>query len=78
LELAPLRFDTDFAEHQRPVSHDPSRKHFFAKLLGLIAAVGLAPKLLSKPLGQSVAGPTPTAVNLRPESRAVARREESV
>jgi len=60
------------------VSHDPSRKHFFAKLLGLIAAVGLAPKLLSKSREQSVADQAAPAVALRPESRAIARSAESV
>ncbi|MBP9913941.1 MAG: hypothetical protein KBF26_11110 [Opitutaceae bacterium] len=57
------------------MSHDPSRKHFFAKLLGLVAAVGLAPKLLAKPQEKSVAGTDTKGINLRPESRAIARRD---
>jgi hypothetical protein len=53
---------------RRPVSQDPSRKQFLAKVLGLVAVAGLAPKLLAKP-----AAPTPAA-SLQPEIRAVSRR----
>jgi len=62
-----------------PVSHDPSRKQFFAKLLGAAAAVSVAPKLLAK---SSPAAVTPAVsalpVMVRPEARAVARRADSV
>jgi hypothetical protein len=78
LELAPPSLGADFAEHQRPVSHDPSRKHFFAKLIGLIAAGGLAPRLLAKPPSVDAPKLAAPVIELRPESRAVARREESV
>ena len=57
------------------MSHDPSRKHFLAKLIGLVAVAGLAPKLLAK--SAAPATPTPVkspVVSLRPETRAVARR----
>jgi hypothetical protein len=60
------------------VSHDPSRKHFLAKLIGLVAVAGLAPKLLAK---RAVpAAPVPNQpksdalIAIRPDSRAVARR----
>ena len=65
------------------MSHDPSRKQFFAKLLGAAAAVTAAPGLLAKTA--SVVSPAsdsshsaalPLAV--RPEVRAVARRAGSV
>jgi hypothetical protein len=80
LETPPPSLGADFAEHQRPVRNIPSRKHFLAKLLGLVAAAGLAPKLLA---GAPHAKATATAkdsamLELRPESRAVARREDTV
>lgn len=60
------------------MSPNCSRKSFFAKLGGLMAAVGLAPRLLAKPEGSAKA-PVPVAtVNLRPESRAVPREAGSV
>jgi len=51
-----------------------------AKLLGLVAAAGLAPKLLAGASGISAAAPVKGSVmiELRPESRAVARREDTV
>ncbi len=70
-----------FAEHTyaRTVSHDPTRKHFFAKIIGLIAAVGLAPRLLAKAPPQPAPAPAASVgIELRPETRAVARREDSV
>jgi len=62
------------------VTHDPSRKRFFAHLLGLAAATGFAPKLLAKfgsaaALAPAASG-TPLAV--RPDARAVARRAGTV
>ena len=63
------------------MSHDPSRKQFFAKLLGLTAAFGFLPKLLAKsaavtPVLESPVESTP--VTIRPESRAIARRADAL
>jgi hypothetical protein len=58
-----------------PVRLDPSRKQFFAKLLGLTAFAGFLPKMLAKssvPAPATVAAP----VTVRTESRAVARRAD--
>lgn len=53
-----------------------SRKSFLARLGGLLAAVGIAPALLGR--GEApVAGLPAAPVKLRPESRAVARKEGS-
>jgi hypothetical protein len=63
------------------VSHDPSRKQFLAKLLGVTAAVGVAPKLLAGSVSTPVAPaaqPAPLPFQLRPEARAVSRRADSV
>jgi hypothetical protein len=64
------------------VSHDPSRKHFFAKCLGFFAVVGLASKTQAKPRKQlhSSASVQRDAgvVTLRPESRAVSRDIQAV
>jgi len=73
-----LRWALIFAEHQRTVSHDPTRKHFFAKLIGLIAAAGLAPRLLAQSQPSQASPVAPAQIELRPESRAVARRADSV
>ena len=54
------------------VSPACSRKSFFAKLGGLLAAAGLAPGLLAK---MNSAAPTTAPVSLRPEPRAVPRRD---
>jgi len=51
-----------------------SRKSFFAKLGGLLAVAGLSPALFAK----SGASSQPVApVTLRPEQRAVSRKEGS-
>jgi len=69
------------------VSHDPSRKQFFAKLLGAAASVSVAPNLvaktspeLSSPNGATVVSSATSGapVVVRPEIRAVARRAGSV
>jgi len=61
------------------VSHDPTRKHFFAKIIGLIAAAGFAPRLLANKPAQPAPTPgTSGGIELRPETRAVARRADSV
>lgn len=74
-------FDRDFNHFTpRPVSHDTSRKKFFAKLFGLIAVAGLAPKLLAKgAFGGAKTAATPALpVAVQAETRAVARRSDSV
>jgi hypothetical protein len=69
----------DFKHTRQPVSQDQTRKHFLAKFIGLIAAAGLAPKLLARPSAGSPAPVVPAApFQLHPEARAVARRAESV
>jgi hypothetical protein len=63
------------------VSHDPSRKSFLAKMIGLGAAVGLAPRLVARAAVTPAAADTPAtkpAVVVRPDARAVARRTDSV
>ncbi len=59
------------------VSPNCSRKSFFAKLGGLIAAIGILPKVLAKPETRAAAPTVPTAIALRPEQRAVPRQEGS-
>jgi len=64
-----------------PVTHHPSRKQFFAKLLGVVAAASVLPKFLAK----SAAAPGATTDNaaakptrgfeIRADARAVARRD---
>lgn len=63
-----------------PVSHDPSRKQFFAKLLGLTAAFGFLPRMLAKSAATTVAtttAPESFPVIVRAESRAVVRRADA-
>ena len=66
------------------VSHHPSRKQFFAKLLGVTAAVGFFPKFLAKSAATAAAagpitGSSPRGSwEVRPDARAVARREGTV
>jgi len=58
------------------VSTQHSRKTFFAKLAGLFAAAGVAPKLLAKsasPAAAPVAATAPFAI--RPDVRSVARTD---
>lgn len=55
------------------VSHDPSRKNFLGKLIGLAALAGLAPRLLAK-IPSATLSPASPAVTVRAEPRAVARR----
>ncbi|HWA08433.1 MAG TPA: hypothetical protein VG838_03110 [Opitutaceae bacterium] len=57
------------------MSQDHSRKHFLAKFIGLIAATGLAPKLLARSADAKAAPAAPSAsFQLQPEPRAVARQ----
>ena len=57
-----------------------SRKSFFAKLGGLIAAAGILPKVFARSDKGAKApeAPAAVAVKLRPEQRAVARDENSL
>lgn len=79
---APPFFDGDSNYLRRPVSHDPSRKQFFAKLLGTAAALSVAPQLMAKSSGTATAAagaPAPASpLSIRPDVRAVARRDGSV
>jgi hypothetical protein len=61
------------------VSYDPSRKRFFAHLLGLAAAIRFAPRVLAK-FGSAAPAPTlsSTPIAVRPDARAVTRRAETV
>jgi hypothetical protein len=67
------------------VTHNPSRKQFFAKLFGTVAAVAAFPKLFAKS-APSVTTPSESAaavkaelpVQVRPQTRAVARRGDSL
>jgi hypothetical protein len=66
-----------------PVTHHPSRKHFFAKLLGLVAVSGVLPKVVAGPAGGTVpaAGGQPELqgkIVCRGDSRTVARRVDSL
>jgi len=72
-------FGADFNQFTDTVSHDPSRKRFLGKLTGLLALAGIAPRLVAKSAA-AVTAPAEIArpVVLRPDSRAVARRAESV
>ncbi|MCX6952362.1 MAG: hypothetical protein NTV51_09380 [Verrucomicrobia bacterium] len=61
------------------MNHDPSRKQFFAKLLGAAAAVSIAPNVLAKPAPTAASPAAPALpVVVRAEVRAVARRADSV
>jgi hypothetical protein len=71
-------FGADFNQFTDTVSHDPSRKSFLGKLTGIVALVGLAPRLLVKSAAAAPASEKANPVLVRPDSRAVARRVESV
>jgi hypothetical protein len=60
------------------VSPNCSRKSFFAKLAGLMAAVGVAPRLFAKPAADSSPALAAAKINLRPEGRAVPREAGSL
>jgi dihydropteroate synthase len=57
------------------VTHDPSRKHFLGKILGLAAAAGVSTRLLARSAAAALpAAPAAAPVIVaRPEPRAVAR-----
>ncbi|MGA2017022.1 MAG: hypothetical protein ABSH26_08695 [Opitutaceae bacterium] len=59
------------------MSHDPSRKHFLARILGFAAAGALAPRSVARavaPAPDNKAGGPAAPFLLRREPRAVARR----
>jgi hypothetical protein len=63
------------------VSHDPSRKKFFARLLGIVAVSSLLPKVFAKSAPTSPLAPAATKKSefqLRPAPRTVARRADSL
>ena len=62
------------------MSHQHSRKTFFAKLLGLFAVAGVAPKLLAKTSVSPVAAPVSPAAPFKvsADSRTVARSGDAV
>lgn len=76
-------FGADFNLFPPHVSHDPSRKSFLGKLIGLVAVAGLAPRLFAKSASSVTASTaTPAAApkpfTLQSETRAVSRRADSV
>jgi len=75
--MPPPSLGADFADYQRPVINNPSRKQFLTKLVGLAAIAGLAPKLLAKPPAVTAGGSVsaPQAIKVQPDTRAIARRE---
>lgn len=76
----PSPADFDHFNLTNPVSHQHSRKTFFAKLLGLFAVAGVAPKLLAKPTASPAAAPVSESAPFKvsQDSRAVARSGETV
>jgi hypothetical protein len=68
------------------VTHNPTRKRFFAKLLGVAAAVNLLPKMLVRSIAGRGEAPVSGVADARPihsfpvqsEPRAVARRDDTV
>jgi hypothetical protein len=73
-------FGGDFNLFTRTVSHDPSRKSFLGKLVGFAALASLAPRVFAKTVVTSPAAQpaSSTSFKLSPDSRAVARRVDSV
>ena len=61
------------------MSHDPTRKTFLLKLLGLTAGAGLAARFFNRAVKRAVAkAPAAAPIALRTETRAVARRADTV
>jgi hypothetical protein len=62
------------------VSHPHTRKKFLAKLLGLVAAVGIAPRILAKPVSALAEAPAAPELPfaIRSEKRAIARNRETL
>jgi len=71
-------FGGDFNQFTATVSHDPSRKRFLGKLIGLVAVVGIAPRVLTKIPGAAKPAPAGSRLMVRSDSRAVARRGDSI
>ncbi|WP_414663821.1 hypothetical protein [Horticoccus sp. 23ND18S-11] len=64
------------------MTHNSTRKHFFAKLLGVVAATSMLPKLFSQSVSAAATGTSGAAAStpapqfkLRHDARAVARRD---
>lgn len=74
-------FGGDSNHEPRPVSHDPSRKKFLARLLGIVAASSLLPKLFAKSTPAPSVLPSSSQSSefqLRAAPRTVARRADSL
>lgn len=79
-------FASDFSSSlTRPVTHNSSRKEFFAKLLGVVAISSFFPRLFARSAVATVDSPAADSTGtpalpfaVRPDSRAVARRSDSV
>ena len=75
----PCYFGHGFTPDTTPVSSLSTRKSFLAKLGGFVAAAGLMPKAMVSQAATSLPPAAPSAaVTPRPETRAVARRPDSV
>jgi hypothetical protein len=80
-ETAHPSFGGDSNHEPPPVSHDPSRKKFLARLLGIVAGSSLLPKMFAKASPASALAPSPaknSEFQLRPAPRTVARRPHSL
>jgi cytochrome c biogenesis factor len=60
------------------VSHDPTRKTFLLKLLGFAAGAGFATRFFARAARRATPAPAPASIALHPETRAVARRTDTV
>ena len=63
------------------MSHDPTRKHFLAKLIGVAASLTVVSKIFAKSApaeSAPAAGRGASSIVLRPETRAIARRAGTV
>jgi hypothetical protein len=61
------------------VSHDPTRKTFLLRLLGLTAGAGFAARFFTRAAKRAAApAPASAPIALRTEPRAIARRADSV
>jgi hypothetical protein len=73
-------FGGDSNHSTEPVSHDPSRKSFLAKLIGFIAVAGVAPRVVAKSAVSVTPADRPAPVSpftVRPDDRAVPRRADT-
>ncbi|HXA81167.1 MAG TPA: hypothetical protein VNV14_07840 [Opitutaceae bacterium] len=61
------------------MSHDPSRKTFLLKLLGLTAGAAFAARFFNRAAKRAAANaPASAPIALRTEPRAIARRADTV